>query len=217
MDILFLILLTAVLFYRLWSVLGAKTGFEKQRPFVQPEVKDNIILMPKRNNEESTNEEDDLPAYQKNRLSKVFDVDPNFDGVTFLENAQSAYELIIDMFTFGDIEILKKYVSSDLLEVFQKAIDERDAQELKQETEILKFLLVEIDKADVLTINDEITLIQISVLFKTKQICVVYNNLGEIIENPAKIANTQQDIWTFKRELNSKSPTWKLIKTKTAI
>lgn len=221
MDILFLIILTVVLFYRLWSVLGSKTGFEKQRPFSAPkEEEDNIIIMPRKNQEEKElliMEDEDLPSYQRNRLSKIYDVNPNFDGVTFLENAQSAYELIIDSFMDGNKERLKKFVSQDVFDIFQKAIDERSEKELKQETEILNFLLVEVDKADVLTIDNDTTILQISVLFKTKQICVVYDKNGELIENPAKIAITQQDVWTFEHILNSETPMWTLIKTKTII
>jgi predicted lipid-binding transport protein (Tim44 family) len=215
MDILFLIFLSAFLLYRLWSILGTRNGFEKQRPFMESD-EDKVIIMPKKHiNEEFANEEEFVSEYQLRRLSKIFEVLPEFDALSFLENSKNAFQMITKAFVEGNKKRLKYLVSSDVFDVFEGVIDDRNAQNITQETEIVDFLNVEIDHSNVISVENEIEMAQIGVLFKTKQICVTYNEKGEIIDNPAKISITQQDVWTFEKRVGDENPTWLLVKTKT--
>ena len=49
-EILLFAVLSVYLFYRLWSVLGTRTGQEKQRQWPRPENQDsNVIILPQKN------------------------------------------------------------------------------------------------------------------------------------------------------------------------
>lgn len=211
MDILLLILLSATLLYRLWSVLGTKTDIERTRSLDIAE--DNIIVLPKKQ-EDITDKNEGLLKYEKDRLVKIFEKNPEFDALEFKENAENAYSLILKAFTAEDKERLSKFLTQETLIVFEKTIDNLKDQHISQEIEIVDFIQTEIDKADVYENKEGELFLSISLLFKTKQIIVAYSDMGEIIDNPAKISSIQEDLWTFERKLESKDPTWRLSKTK---
>lgn len=221
MDILFFTIVSAVLMYRLWSILGTKTGHERDRSFLIPEEKnsemENIVISAEKNKSSSHVENADVslvPEYQQKRLLKIIENMPDFNSDEFIENAELAYEIIIEAFAKGDKGQLKKFLSENVCSVFEKALDTRERNKLHSEIQILEFISTDIEHADIHSDEDGNKIAAITVLFKTKQVAVIYDEHKNIVENPAKISVIQKDEWTFQRNCNTTDPTWLLIKTK---
>jgi predicted lipid-binding transport protein (Tim44 family) len=221
MDILFFMIVSAVLMYRLWAILGTRTGHEKDRSFLVPDDKkdkvENVTRLAEKNsillNQEGL-EDPIVPEYQRKRLSKVIENMADFDADEFLENAELAYEIIIEAFAKEDKNQLKNFLGDNVYSAFEQALDERQKNKLHSEIQILEFISTDIEHADVYTDEMGQKTATITVLFKTKQVAVTYDEHKNIVENPAKISVIQKDEWTFQRSCHTANPTWLLIKTK---
>jgi predicted lipid-binding transport protein (Tim44 family) len=221
MDILFFMIVSGVLMYRLWTILGTRNGNEKDRSFIILDDKkdnlDNIAILPEKNKtlpNPDVLQAPIVPEYQRKRLSKVIENMPDFDPDEFLENAELAYEIIIEAFAKEDKESLKNFLSENVYNAFERALDIRQKNKLHSEIQILEFISTDIEHADVRTDEEGDRTATITVLFKTKQIAVTYDEHKNIVENPAKISVIQKDEWTFQRSCKTTNPTWLLIKTK---
>ena len=218
MDILFLIFITGLLLYRLWSVLGTKNGHEKKGSFfISTGAEENVVVLDKveksfKNDEE---EVEILPDYQRRRLKPIFDSIDQFDADEFIENAEYAYEAIIGYFTKGDRKKLQQFLTKTVYKAFDSVLKEREKTKISYDTEILEFISSDIEESKVIENKKGGKTAQITVLFKTKQVVVSYDEAGNIIENPARVSVTQKDEWTFERLCENDDPTWLLSKTRT--
>lgn len=221
MDILFFMIVSGVLMYRLWTILGTRNGNEKDRSFIILDDKNDKL------NNTGTLEEKNkslpnpdvleasiVPEYQRKRLSIVIENMLDFDPDEFLENAELAYEIIIEAFAKKDKDSLKNFLGENVYIAFEKALDIRQKSNLHSEIQILEFISTDIEHADVRTDEEGNKIATITVLFKTKQLAVTYDEHKNIVENPAKISVIQKDEWTFQRSCKTTNPTWLLIKTK---
>lgn len=204
MDLLILALLSGYIFYRLWSVLGTRTGVERQRKLILEE-EDNIIVMPKRLEPETT--------HQDRLVQEIVKHDPDFDVDYFLEGAEAAYRLITKAFVDGKKSKLRTFLADEPYNAFCQAIDLREADGFRLEAEIVSFENVEIDSVQVREDGNRI-IGQITVMFKSKQIHVTYDKNDQIVDNEAKIEKFRQDLWTLEKQLNSDSVIWILTKTR---
>lgn len=217
MDLVVLIALTCFVFYRLWSILGTKTGIERKRTLILDDA-DNVIVMTKKqvdeNPEEYQEESPEVPEHQNRLVEEIVKNDPDFDLAYFLKGAEAAYSMITKAFANGHKKRLKALLSDKMYKLFSDAIIAREKDNLRIETKIERFDIVEIDAAKVIENNGE-KLANITVFFKTKQIMVTYNHNDEIVENEAKTSVLRQDYWTFERAFNAGSLQWTLVNTKT--
>ncbi|CAO5677658.1 MAG: hypothetical protein NEHIOOID_00846 [Holosporales bacterium] len=198
------------------TALGTRTGEEKSRPFFE-KIPENIIVLPKNKTNDDTDQNvSTLPDYQKNMLLKIQEELKDFDPEEFLKNAESAYAFIIKNFSQGNIEKLSQFTTPTVHGTFCKTIEQLNAKGLTQTCEIIDTLSVDVEKAEI----DESDLFdrkaKITLIIKTKQINVVYNESGEAIENPAKVSTSITDIWTFQRSILSPDPIWLLCNMKRA-
>ena len=228
MTILFAALAVFVL-WKLWSVLGARTGNE--RPPFNPLAKSppdaespagasNVVRLPGAapavtpgQNDNSIERwtgfaEPGSKAWQG--LDAIAAADPNFQLAPFLAGANKAYEMIVLTFAAGDRKALKNLLAKDVFDSFSSAITQRDGRNEKVET-----TFVSLDK----TVLDEAAFkapaAQITVRFFAKLITVTRGSDGVIIDGtPDKVVD-MIDIWTFAREVTNKDPNWKLIATET--
>ncbi|HCU06232.1 MAG TPA: hypothetical protein DIC42_01420 [Holosporales bacterium] len=218
MDLVVLIALTCFVFYRLWSILGTKTGIERKRTLILDDA-DNVIVMTKKQqiqeNPDALHEEEfELTEHQNRLVTEIVKNDPDFDPVYFLKGAEAAYSMITKAFANGNKKRLKVLLSDKMYQLFSYAIIAREKDNLRIETKIESFEIVEIDAAKVIENNGE-KIASITVFFKTKQIVVTYNQNDEIVENEAKTSVLRQDYWTFERAFNAASLQWTLVNTKT--
>ena len=112
-DIIIFAVIAVFIIYRLRSVLGKRTGFQKnvnQQEFVKKETKP---------------QQDKIPQLTENekKLEVVYMKSNSFDHKVFLEGAKKAFEIIITAFNKGDKKTLNSLVSKDVYTAFETAID----------------------------------------------------------------------------------------------
>ena len=186
-DIIIFAVIAVFIIYRLRSVLGKRTGFQK-KPKEQQFIK-----------KQTTQEKERVktPQLRENeqKLEVVYKKIPSFEHKLFLEGAKKAFEIIITAFNKGDKTTLRGLVSNDVYKAFEKAIDEGSNNPNSQ------FYSLVIDG-----INDarvENGKIIIGVNFISEQI--LSDNEEDIVKN--------KDTWVFEKPENSNGPAWTLIST----
>tara|TARA_A100001011_G_scaffold381673_1_gene450498 strand:+ start:2046 stop:2627 length:582 start_codon:yes stop_codon:yes gene_type:complete len=184
-DIIIFAAIAGFIIYRLRSVLGKRTGFQK----------DLSQNKPKQDNKTETVKE--IPSLLDNqlKLQEVYKKVANFDHKQFIEGAKKAFEIIITSFNNGDKKNLKNLVSKDVYTAFEKAIDEKQNDPSSQ----FYSLIVE-SIADAKVDNNTIS---ISINFISEQ--MLGDDEGKIVKN--------KDTWTFEKPINSSSPIWILTQT----
>ena len=184
-DIIIFAAIAAFIIYRLRSVLGKRTGYEKPSINKKPEPK------------ETKQEIVEIPSLLDSelKLEKVYKKVSNFDHKQFLDGAKKAFEIIITAFNNGDKKTLKNLVSKDVYLAFEKAIDQKTNNPSSQ------FYSLIIDSVEEAIVENN--LISISINFISEQ--MLNNDEGKIIKN--------KDTWTFEKRVNSSSPIWTLTQT----
>lgn len=210
METILFAVLAGYLFFRLWSVLGTRTGEEKpmdpsKNVLFERQEQDNVIVIPKQFSQASIQEEKE-PSFGKQlkELSKAF---TEFNLVTFKEGAEKAFILIIKAYSQGNEKVLKSLLRPETYQQFSQAIKERTEKQLRQETEVTSV------QTEIISIETDELNAEITIRFKSEQLIVTYGDNGEIIDNPARLKTLLNDIWTFQRPLKSSSPTWLLVRT----
>ena len=99
-DIIVFAVIAVFLIYRLRSVLGKRTGYQKKTTNNQYPV------------EEKTPTKKNIPQLKDNekKLLKIYEVLDDFDHKSFLDGAKKAFEIIITAYNQGDKKILKELV-----------------------------------------------------------------------------------------------------------
>ena len=184
-DILIFAAIAGFIIYRLRSVLGKRTGFQKN------------ISEPKKQETKKQEDFQEIPSLMDNeiKLESVYKKVNNFNHREFLEGAKKAFEIIISSFNNGDKKTLKNLVSKDVYSAFEKAIDEKTNN---PESQFYSLIIEGIADAKV-----ENNTISISVNFISEQ--MLNNDEGSIVKN--------KDTWTFEKSVNSSSPIWILTQT----
>ena len=184
-DIIIFAVIAVFIIYRLRSVLGKRTGFQKninQQEFVKKETKP---------------QQDKIPQLTENekKLEAVYMRSSSFDHKVFLEGAKKAFEIIITAFNKGDKKTLNSLVSKDVYTAFETAIDSGSNNPNSQ---FYSLIVDGIEDAKV-----EGGKITIAVNFISEQI------LGDNEENIIK----NKDTWVFEKPENSDGPAWTLAST----
>lgn len=213
MEIIVFAVLSVYLIFRLWSVLGTRTGYEKKSdPFKDNEKvapDDNVVVFSKRTNQAMQAEQSDFSSLVTNQINKLMKLDKSFDPSSFLRGAQSAFLTIIKAFTEANHLTLKNLLSENVYEQFATAIEGREQKNLRQESEIEEL------SAEILNIDLLEDKAQITVRFKSQQMVATFNENGESFDNPSRLHIPMIDVWTFEKLLNAKSTIWLLIRTRT--
>ena len=186
-DIIIFAAIAGFIIYRLRSVLGKRTGFQKK-----------AVETPQKFKKEEENQElQKIPSLLDNqlKLENVYKKVGNFDHKQFLDGAKKAFEIIITAFNNGDKKTLKNLVSKDVFEAFEKAIDN---QTNNPSAQFYSLIIDSVEDAKV-----ENNTISISINFVSEQ--MINNDEGKIIKN--------KDTWTFEKPANSSSPIWILTQT----
>mgnify|MGYP001813130732 FL=1 len=232
-TLLFLVL-AVVIFIRLRSVLGRRTGNERPPydPYSSPETKQGtpegtVVALPRgRNAEAQVGEaagpsaediQERLERFAKTdsplgkSLTTLSKSDPTFDPTEFHDGAKMAYEMIVAAFAEGDEKTLQQLLGEDVLDGFSRAIAERE-----QRGETQHSTLVGIDKADIIEAEMKNKQAFITVKFVSELISVTRDSAGEIVDGDPKKVREVTDIWTFSRDTASRNPNWKLVATEAA-
>jgi predicted lipid-binding transport protein (Tim44 family) len=238
-TLLFLVL-AVVIFLKLRSVLGRRTGHEQtryerykaQREASQRNGKlagqDKVVTLPRREREEAEPRvaaEPQVRAEVEERvkglaagntsvakgLVDIVRADATFDPDTFLKGARAAYEIIVTAFAEGNRKTLKGLLSRDVYEGFAGAISDRESR-----GEQVDQSFVGIKAADIVEAELKNGMSQVTVKFVSELISATRDKGGEVIGGDPKRIKEVTDIWTFAREVDSRDPNWKLIATQAA-
>ncbi len=184
-DILIFAGVAIFLIYRLRSVLGKRTGYQKNTTVTNQSPKP------------TENEKKEIPSLKDNeiKLSLVYENLDNFDHKSFLDGAKNAFEIIITAFNQGDKKTLKPLVSKNVYTAFEKAIDEKTNDPTYQ---FYSLVIEGVENAEIVDGLIKITLRFVSEQFKN--------------EDESSIIK-KHDIWTFEKRVNSSSPLWLLSST----
>ena len=209
-EILLFAVLSVYLFYRLWNVLGTRTGHEKQRQWKRPEANDdNVIILPQKNAPQQTDSKIivDPPELFAEQIKTIQKSMKDFTTERFQQGSCNAFRAVVHAFAQGNIERLEQLVGPKVLKGFQTAIKARNKQ---KET-----MNIDIKDVDVEIENISLTksIAQILVCFTSDQIVTTSNKAGDIIDNTNQLTNRMIDRWTFEKDLNESGLVWLLVKT----
>ena len=184
-DIIIFAVIAIFIIYRLRSVLGKRTGYQKNLTTNQysEEKKEQI----KKNTPQLKDNEQ--------KLLKIYEVVEDFDHKSFLDGAKKAFEIIISAYNQGEKKTLKGLVSKDVFVAFEKAIDN------KTNNPNSHFYSLVIDGVEDAKVENNV--VKITLRFTSEQL--TNNDENTIIK--------KQDLWTFEKKIDSKSPEWILTST----
>lgn len=227
-TVIFLVL-AVVIFFRLRSVLGRRTGSERPPfdPYSSQEAPptasgdEKVISLPARRSVGAETSDGIAPAAEaqiktlapegtslNEALRAIATTDRDFDPDSFINGAKGAYEMIVTAFAEGDRKTLKQLLSREVYDGFVAAIAEREGR-----GETIEFRFVGIDKADITDASLKDATAQITVRFLSKLISATHDKDGKVVDGDPVHVGDVTDIWTFAREVTSRDPNWKLVAT----
>ena len=197
---------------RLYSVLGERTGHEQQ-PILKPADSDARVeprpappsVVPQTG--QDAGDMAFLPTAGPG-VRAVLAADPTFDVARFLEGAKGAYRMILESFWKGDLGVLRTHVDDHVYESFSSAVEQR-----QKDGFTLDNRLVAIDQAVISEANVERNVAILTVRFEADIAAVTRNVQGEVVAGSLSDAVQTRDLWTFRRDLQSRDPNWLLIET----
>jgi predicted lipid-binding transport protein (Tim44 family) len=203
-DILIFAGIAIFLVFRLRSVLGRRTGEERERP----NPFDNVPVLPFRQGPADQaglrpalviDNDSTLPQSLDAKLARVHAADPAFEEKHFIAGARAAFQMIVSAFAAGDLATLRPLLSSHLYGEFGRTISERPHRDTPDS---IRFDgVVEAEIVDASMNGREM---QIQVRFASRQI-----HVGGV-EAPEE---ETIDLWSFSRDLGSRDPNWQLVET----
>ena len=209
-EIVLLAMIALFVGLRLYAVLGQRTGHEQQ-PVTRPEAAPEPAPAAAAPDLASNPTEPSGFAYEKGAaagIRSIIAADPNFDVGRFVEGAQAAYRMVLEAFWKGDREELAFLAGDKVRAAFVDAIEEREAAGHKLDNR-----LVAIERAAIEDARLDGRIAEIEVRFDAFVAAVTRDKEGEMIAGSLDDAVPTNDIWTFRRDLSSSDPNWRLVET----
>lgn len=209
-DILLFGAVAGIILFRLWSVLGTRTGHETPPPEAEP----------RRTPYAPTPAADDrptaitprpmanFPAATARGLADIAGVDRNFDPEAFMGGAAMAHERVIEAFAAGDREELKMMLGDEVYAAFDRAIAAREARGLTATTVVVKAATPQLVSAGL-----KGRMAEIDVRYESELIQYSRNAAGETVEGSESVVQRVTDRWTWVRDTRNPDPNWKLADT----
>lgn len=222
MDIytLFFLAIAVVIFFRLRSVLGKRTG-EERPPFdpytAREEAEtggDKVVTLPTARARQAADPDDQIGGVVKpgsaveGALKTLLSADPSFHAREFVDGARLAYEMIVTAFASGDKATLQPLLDEEVYQGFVQAIDDRN-----EAGENVDFTFIGLDKSDIVEAELADKIAQITMRFKSQLISVTKDSDGRVIDGDPTEVTEMTDIWTFARDVSTGDPNWKLVAT----
>lgn len=208
-EIIILAMVFLFVAFRLWAVLGRRTGHEqtignpaetiaRPSPAGSPDMQQQPVPV-----SDPSVDPDALAG-----LRAIADADRGFDTARFLEGAKAAYRMILEAFWRGDEAELARLVDGDVREAFSQAIAERAAA-----GHVLDNRLVAIERATIDQARLAGQMAYITIRFDADIAAVTRDGDGNVIAGSLTDAVPTHDVWTFSRHVGAADPNWTLIET----
>jgi predicted lipid-binding transport protein (Tim44 family) len=236
-DLIIFALLAVFLGWKLYSVLGRRTGNErsidpfmtkpgsapsgapKGEPTGRPprlEAPSNEDAPPAREDRQVLPREQrqleaviaQAPESARKGLDAIRAADPEFDGVAFLAGAKIAFDMVLNAFAAGDANGLKPLLAPEVMQQFGAAITDRQRRNLTLKTTLVGIIAVELLDAEMKGPDA-----RVKVKFISQQVNVTQDSEGRIVDGHPNEVATITDIWTFSRPVTARDPNWVLIGT----
>jgi predicted lipid-binding transport protein (Tim44 family) len=218
MDPINLVLLAVAGFvlWRLWSVLGTRTGFEKPPIVLQPAPDKRASTETPKEGEVLEPETRD-PVWKGHAaegseaalgLEAIAGRTPGFTATSFVRGANMAYEMVLEAYAKGDKPALKPLLAKEIYESFAAAIDARTAQ-----GHATTFQFVGVKSSDIKRASLSNNKAQVEVAIVSEMISATTDKQGAVVEGEIGAIRTVTDRWTFERDVTSRDPNWKLLAT----
>ncbi|MEM7694885.1 MAG: Tim44/TimA family putative adaptor protein [Pseudomonadota bacterium] len=227
---LIILAIAVAIFFRLRSVLGRRTGQERQpydpytaKPNGDAGARDNVVSLPTSNAPPADADtgpadiearikdhaEKETPLYDG--LKAVIAADPSFDPRGFTEGASMAYEMIVTAFANGDRDTLQPLLAAEVYEGFEAAIAGRE-----DSGQTMSTTLIGIEKIAITDANVKDDVARVTTRIDSEMITATYDKGGALISgDPNKVVDVV-DVWTFERDTRSSDPNWALVATESA-
>jgi predicted lipid-binding transport protein (Tim44 family) len=207
-EILLLAMVAGVILFRLYTVLGRRTGHEPPpepyrvgAPAEQAADKPAMALPAPRGT--------DLPADPIARgLMEIKLADRSFDQEHFLSGARHAYELILTAFSANDRVTLKPLLSSEVYAAFDAAMRGREERQEK-----VSFTFVGFKDSKIVEATLKGKTADIAIAFTAQFISATMDAHEAVIEGDPKSVREVTDIWAFERNVRAGDPNWTLVHT----
>ena len=197
---------------RLYSVLGERTGHEQQ-PILKPADSDaRVETRPAPPSAVPPTPQDAgdmafLPMAGPG-VRAILAADPDVRRSALFEGAKAAYRVVLEAFWKSDLATLRPHVDDHVYETFSGAIEQR-----KKEGLTLENRLVNIDQAVISEATIERSVAVVTVRFEADIAAVTRNAQGEVVAGSLSDAVQTRDLWTLRRDTNSRDPNWQLVET----
>jgi predicted lipid-binding transport protein (Tim44 family) len=212
LEILLAAVVAGIVLFRLYMVLGRRTGHENPPPEQYRRQTapsgDNVVAIPDRSavrpGAVSEKPADGVAA----ALLDIKLADRKFESDHFLSGARSAYEIIVTAFAAGNRQTLRPLLSDEVYAAFDGVIHGHEERKEKVDFTFVGFSDAKITHAELKNRVAEIT-----VTFAAKYISTTASPDGSIVEGDPKAVREVTDIWTCARDTGARDPNWTLIAT----
>lgn len=214
LEILLFAVVAGVILFRLYTVLGRRTGHEQPPPerfrlsgnapadATQP--KDNVVQLPSRAEQIAERPADPVAR-------GLFDIklaDKGFETEHFIAGARSAYELIVTGFARGDRLQLRPLLGGEVFAAFDAVISGRE-----QRKEHVDFTFVGFKDVKIVHAALKGRVAEITIAIGAQFISATLGGDGQLIEGDSKSVRDVTDVWTFTRDIRARDPNWLLVAT----
>lgn len=183
----------------LYSVLGRSSGDDPSGGLDPITFRNDVVEKPQQR------EKSRVDSVHIEGLNDIMKADPSFVEREFLDGAQAAYSMILEAFAEGDRDTLKGLLSADVYAAYETAIDDREAQDLTQVTDLARLQGAKITDAG---LGSDMT--RISVKFNAEISSALIDAVGQTVSGDPDMVTETNEVWTFERPVKSKSPEWVL-------
>ncbi len=215
MDILIFFIITLFVLFRLYQVLGTRTGTERKppRPADPASVRPSPVVVRAEKTADAWPGAGDPHSLNTlaGNLARVKSMDPNFSEGHFLRGSRIAFEMIVQAFANGDLTTLQSLLDPKLYKDFAASVAARKSAGHKMETTVVRLRDPDITSAKI--DGDDVYL---TVTFKSEQITATRDADGKITDGDPDRIYDITDIWTFRRNLRAQTSNWFLNETQTA-
>jgi len=197
--------------FRLWSVLGRRTGHEQTiaRPAeATPAPIGAGRSLPDASAPAAAARPAEVEPNAEAGIRAIGLADGGFDAAQFLDGARSAYRMILEAYWKGDEEALRRLTDTDVFEAFASAIAER-----KQAGHVLDNRLVTIENAVIEQASLTGQTARVTVRFDADIAAVTRDAEGNVLAGSLDDAVPTHDVWTFSRQVRDANPNWMLVET----
>ena len=218
LGILLLAMVAGIILFRLYTVLGRRTGNEREpqdrlrrieAAASQATPADKVLALTDRNAVAAQQPDEGEDAAKG--LAEIKLADRGFEAGHFLEGAREAYRMVVTAFAARDRETLRPLLNDDVYSTFEAEMHGHE-----ERNEIVNYAFVGFTDARIIHAEMKGRDAEISVQFGAQFVSSTTGPTGAVVEGDAKAVRDVADIWTFARNTRSSDPNWTLVATTSA-